>query len=122
MTENHNCSYQEGSLRCAYPGAISEGTTGQGPWFCRIHARDRGSLIASQVLRASQKWQPKPAVDDLSWLAENYPMRPGESRHDYNLRCRDYALSMLKGFKPKPMAGYSAPVRQREPGEDMVEL
>ena len=101
--ENHNCAYQENQLRCRYPGAISNGTTGQGPWFCRIHARDRGSMIASQVLRASQRWESKPAADDFTWLEENFPKRPGETLDEYNMRCKAFAISNLKNFNIKPM-------------------
>ena len=119
--ENHNCAYHETHLICRYPGAISEGTNGGGPWFCRIHARDRGSMIASQVLRASQTWFVNPPVDDTSWFDENLPRQAGETQHDYNFRCRDHALSMLKGFRPKPVLD-TQPKRMREPGEDAVEL
>ena len=116
------CAYENSGLRCRFPGSIALGTLGGGPWYCRIHIKDRGNLIGNQALDESQRWKATEPKDDLSWLDENFPMRPGETRQEYNLRCRDYALSALKGFKPKPMGGYTAPVRQREPGEDLVEL
>ena len=114
MSDNpHDCAYHENQLRCRFPGAISNGTTGGGPWFCQVHTRDRGSMIASQVLRASQAWYAKPPVEDTPWLDENLPRHAGETQHDYNFRCRDFALSMalghpvLKGFRPKPVLSLS---------------
>ena len=102
-TDNHDCAYQENQLRCRFPGAISNGTTGGGPWFCQVHTRDRGSMIASQVLRASQSWYAIPPVEDTTWLDENLPRHAGETQHDYHFRCRDFALPALKGFRPKPV-------------------
>lgn len=114
---NRDCAYQENHLRCRYPGAISSGTTGGGPWFCRIHARDRGSMIASQVLRASQTWCAKSPVEDTPWLDENLPRHEGETQHDYHFRCRDFALPALKGFRPKPVLSLSnGPMALGHPG------
>lgn len=135
MTDDadHTCAYQANGLRCKYPGAISHGILGGGPWYCRIHIREGGNALAWQCLEHSQRYQvpSKPADDlkDLTWLVENFPMRPDETRQEYNLRCRAKALSALKGFRPKPVVN-TDPVRMalalghpvREPGEDLVEL
>ncbi len=126
MNDDKLCAYQANGLRCKYPGSISHGILGGGPWYCRIHIREGGNALAWQCLEHSQRYQapvePKDDLKDLTWLAVNFPMNPGETRAAFDKRCRDYALSALKGFKPKPMGGYTAPVRQREPGEDLVEL
>ena len=128
MTYSENdrlCAYQANGLRCKYPGAISHGILGGGPWYCRIHIKDRGNLIGNQALDESQRYrnssQPEDDLKDLTWLAANFPMRPDETRQEYNLRCRAKALSALKGFRPKAVVN-SDPVRMREPGEDMEEL
>ena len=123
--ENHNCAYQSNGLRCKFPGAISHGILGGGPWYCRIHIRDGGNALAWQALEQSQRYQtPRPPEDDLeglTWLTKNFPMNPSETRQEYNLRCRDKSLSALKGFRPKAVVN-SEPVRMREPGEDFEEL
>lgn len=119
---NIDCAYESNGLRCKYPGAVSHGILGGGPWFCRIHIREGGNALAWQCLEHSQQYRkhPEPKTDDLAeftWLAENFPMLPDETRQQYNMRCRDFALSSLKGFKPKTVLSSVAP-RMREPGED----
>ena len=117
MSENsHNCAYQENQLRCRYHGAISDGTTGQGPWYRRLHARDRGSMIASQVLRASQTWRPEPVAEDTTWIDENFPMQAGETQQEYNRRCRDFSLPALNGFRPKPVVSNAVGGPRPAPG------
>ena len=121
--DSHDCAYQTGSMRCRFPGSISHGTNGGGPWYCRVHARELGNQIARQCLQESQTYrEPRPPEDDLkefTWLAANFPMRAGETRQAYNLRCR--TKSMGAGFEMKRMVN-SEPTRMREPGEDMCEL
>lgn len=130
---DYACDYQSGALRCKYPGTIGLSTLGGRPLYCRIHIRERGTLIAQQALEASQNYRP-PVIDDdpcddpNSWLARNFPMRPGESRHEYNQRCKAYALAMLGRLRVKPVAvppravSFGEPERMREPGEDLVEM
>lgn len=31
------CAWIDFGVRCVKPGAISHGTKGEGPWFCRFH-------------------------------------------------------------------------------------
>jgi hypothetical protein len=118
---SHDCAYQVGEMRCQYPGAISLNTTGGGPYYCRVHIRERGTLFARQALEASQGYRAPVVAEDTSWLDENFPMQPGESRQEYCERCRAYALSMLGTFRPKPVVN-TEPARIREPGEDLVEM
>ena len=122
---DRTCAYQSNGLRCKFPGAISHGILGGGPWYCRIHIREGGNALAWQCLEQSQRYQAKrPPEDDLeglTWLTENFPMHPDETRQEYNLRCRAKAMSALKGFRPKPVLD-TEPGRMREPGEDLVEL
>lgn len=136
MSEDHNrhdCSYESAGQRCRYPGAISLGTTGGGPWYCRVHARERGSRFAQQALEQSQSYRAPVVEENLTWLAEKFPMQAGESRGGYNARSRAYALSMLGTFRAKPVAGppravNTEPVRirqadaVREVGEDAIEV
>ena len=124
--ESRTCAYENAGQRCQYPGSTSTSTLGGGPYYCRVHINERGTPLAAQALQASRTYlEPRPPEDDLdglTWLAENFPMQPGETRQEYNLRCREKALSGLKGFKPKPVVNYDAPVpvRMREPGEDLM--
>lgn len=125
MSDDQLCAYQANGLRCKYPGAISHGILGGGPWFCRIHIREGGNALAWQCLEHSQRYQapvePKDDLSGLTWLTEHFPMNPGETRAAYNLRCKAFALARLQCFRPKPVVN-SDPVRMREPGEDCEEL
>lgn len=128
---NYDCEYEVDGLRCKYPGANAQNH--KGPWYCRIHATANGTLIAQQALERSQSYRAPPqvnALDDLlnedllelNWLTEHCPMRPGETREDYNDRCKVYAMAALQAFRITPMAEAMAPIRLREPGEDEVEI
>jgi hypothetical protein len=104
---NHDCAYQEHHLRCRFPGAISDGTTGQGPFYCRIHARERGTQLAHQCLAQSQTWIPRPVQENLAWLNEHLPHEVDETTAEYNLRRRDFVLANLKTFSLKPVVSNS---------------
>lgn len=120
---NRDCAYESNGQHCRYPGAVSHGILGGGPWYCRIHIRDGGNAIARQALDHSQHYrQPLPPEDDLkalTWLTAHFQMLPRETRPAYNLRCR--AKSMGKRFEPKRIVN-SEPIRMREPGEDLEEF
>lgn len=137
LDRRHDCAYESGGLRCRYAGTIGDGTNGGGACYCRTHSRHRGTLFAQQALEASQSYRPPvveddPCLDPDSWLARNFPMRPGELRRDYNRRCKVYALAMLGRLRVKPVVGFvsadaalertGSARRMREPGEDLVEL
>lgn len=102
-TDTHDCAYQEHQLRCRFPGAISEGTTGQGPFYCRIHAWERGTMMAHQCLDQSQTWLARPAEEDTTWLDQNFPRQPDESQQSYNRRCKQFVLADLSRFSLKPV-------------------
>lgn len=128
----HDCAYEANGMRCKYLGSWASNKSG--PWYCSAHASERNTSFADQVLQESQipprrsPPQPNDDLKDLDWLNENFPMQPGETRQEYNMRCKDKALSMLSGFRPKSVVNTdpgpqpaSQPQRSREPGEDMVE-
>lgn len=127
VNRDYDCGYESGGLRCRYPGAIGHGGLGGGPCYCRSHIRERGTLFAQQVLEQSQSWRaPDPEhehdVKMQAWLDENFRMRLGESGHDYAMRCKVCCLSMMNGFRIKPMHDPAPVGRMREPGEDLEEL
>jgi hypothetical protein len=100
---NHDCAYQERQVRCRFPGAISDGTTGHGAFYCRIHARERGTMIAHQCLDKSQTWNRYATeAENTGWIDENFPREPGESDRDYAGRCKLFALAKLQGIRSKP--------------------
>ena len=37
------CEYTDGVRRCVYPGSLSAGTNGNGPWYCYPHFRQRSN-------------------------------------------------------------------------------
>ena len=125
------CAYENNAERCRYPGSISAGTLGGGPWYCRVHIRERGTQFARQALDASQSYREPPPVtpgdllnDDLkelTWLTENFPMNPGETRQEYNMRCKEFALSNLRKFSIKPVVS-NAPAKAETKHADLVEF
>lgn len=49
----HLCAYTDGMTRCAYPGSVSAGINGNGPWYCYAHFRQRRDApYCRQVLDA----------------------------------------------------------------------
>lgn len=124
---SYACSYESNGMRCRYPGAIGFGGLGGGPLYCSTHIRERGTRFAQQAMEQSQSWRAPDAEHDhdvkmQAWLDQHFPLRSGESGHDYAMRCKVYCLSMMQGFRIKTMHDPVSPQRMREPGEDLDEL
>lgn len=47
------CAARDANTRCAYPGLFSDGTAGEGPWWCAFHRVDRVGPAASEAIRQS---------------------------------------------------------------------
>ena len=47
------CDWDSPSGRCRYPGALSSGTSGRGPWFCSAHWDSPSRQIGAQIVEAS---------------------------------------------------------------------
>lgn len=49
------CSATDHSGRCEYPGIFSDGTAGEGPWYCPWHRIDRAGPEASRWIEISRQ-------------------------------------------------------------------
>ena len=58
-----SCEYADGrGERCRYPPTMSTSTGGGGPWFCAVHARERHTDLADQLVIASREYKPERRV------------------------------------------------------------
>lgn len=51
------CAFTDGRHRCQYPGSISPGQRGGGPWYCNVHFFDRSGPEAIQALEESRSFR-----------------------------------------------------------------
>lgn len=42
--------------RCHYPGSISHGTRGEGPWYCRHHFFCADQSEGGKIVAEARKW------------------------------------------------------------------
>lgn len=49
------CAASDFTGRCQYPGIFSDGTSGEGPWFCPWHREERNGPDASRWIETSRK-------------------------------------------------------------------
>jgi len=52
------CAWTSNGLRCAFPGALSSGTHGEGPWYCRHHFDIRDPGMGAAIDEESQSYRP----------------------------------------------------------------
>jgi hypothetical protein len=45
-----------GMERCRYPGSVSPGTRGEGPWFCRHHFICGDASEGGRIVAESREW------------------------------------------------------------------
>lgn len=50
-----NCAAVDPTGQCQYPGIFSDGTTGDGPWYCPWHRTDRVGDEASRWIEVSRR-------------------------------------------------------------------
>jgi hypothetical protein len=96
------CVFNDHGLTCGYPGFLSNTTNGDGPWYCKAHfARIMGwPALEASVLKDDSQEAVNERVNKL------VPRSPGESVHDWAMRCRQWTMDHLK-----------RPLFQTEPGE-----
>jgi hypothetical protein len=56
------CSWLAGIEQCHYPGAISHGTKGDGPFYCRHHFFCGDPVTGQRIVEESRDWQRGAAV------------------------------------------------------------
>lgn len=49
-----SCAAMDTTGQCQYPGIFSEGTAGEGPWYCYWHRQDRAGPEASKWIQISR--------------------------------------------------------------------
>ena len=95
------CHFNEFGRLCERPGTISPSTHGGGPWYCRKHAH---------VAFHDGEDHPEPPPDRESMEEVDkrvhaiVPRLPGESEHDWSMRCRAYVMKMVKQLAAKMMS------------------
>lgn len=99
------CTWRDRGEQCQSYGSLSTGIVG-GPWYCRLHFA---------AVMGWPAWE-APAVDESLFAIDErvnriVPRIPGESEHEWSMRCKDWVVRRLK----KPM--FHEPMR--EPGEDL---
>lgn len=52
------CCWNDGRERCFYPGSISHGTRGDGPWYCKGHFNCSDGAAGQQVIEQSRGFTP----------------------------------------------------------------
>lgn len=50
------CEWQANGMRCKYPGSLSSGLLGGGPWYCSAHFACADPVIGAQVVERSQSY------------------------------------------------------------------
>lgn len=67
--ESQGCAAVDSSARCAYPGIFSDGTQGEGSWWCPLHRIERVGPEASKRIEYSH---------NVSW--EDFRAKQGKKR------------------------------------------
>lgn len=90
------CIWKTDGYQCQAEGHMSSNTLG-GPWYCRSHFAK---------LMKWEPWQAPVQEADVDRRVNSLvPKKPGESDHDWSMRCKDWVLERIGK-------------RQRQPGED----
>lgn len=50
------CEWQANGTRCKYPGSITSGMLGGGPWYCSAHYGCADPVIGAQIVERSQSY------------------------------------------------------------------
>lgn len=76
--DDRRCSATDTTGRCEYPGIFSEGTQGEGPWYCPLHLRERAGLEASRRIEYSRAvaWESFREKQAAKRLAESVRAAP----------------------------------------------
>lgn len=94
------CSASDPSGHCAYPGIFSDGTQGDGPWYCPLHRMERIGPEASRRITYSLEtpWE--------DFRARLIAKRDGESQRSAIVRIIAMDIAKRHGNRPwqaKPM-------------------
>lgn len=72
------CAARDAQASCAYPGIFSDGTMGEGPWYCPLHRNDHAGPEASRRIEYSHSvpWEEFRAKQTAKRLAESQRAAP----------------------------------------------
>lgn len=64
IDDRHRCAWSSEMLaeRCHYPGAMSHGTRGDGPWYCAGHFVCSDGAEGADIIALSRGYRPGDAV------------------------------------------------------------
>lgn len=142
LAQKHMCVWRNRGEPCQAVGICSDSTVGGGPWYCRDHYADLKGWERADAPRTADK-EPIEEVDKR--VSRVVPRLPGESDHDWSMRCKEYVLAFVRrqvARKPdtswarkvmaRQAAGEMMPIQSlqyaqevlpmREPGEDQEEV
>lgn len=79
--ERWRCAWSDGRERCHYPGSMSHGTRGEGPWHCRFHFFCGDAVTGQRFIEASRDYrrgdQPPAEYQVPAELAQEEPGSEG---------------------------------------------
>lgn len=88
------CAVSDANGHCEYPGIFSEGTMGEGPWFCPWHRLDRSGDLASKFIQASHD------VPYEAARAKRSARMLEEAQHTPNVRATAELIAYRHGARP----------------------
>jgi hypothetical protein len=115
------CEWISAGERCRYPGAFSDGTLGNGPWYCSSHRLCHdlaaGAIITERsIVDCGQTPDYSYEARRAAFLAKPQP-QPSNSPLVSSIRAA-YHTSQHYRDKHHGNAADLLPQRLREPGED----
>jgi hypothetical protein len=120
--DSARCAARDATGQCEYPGIFSEGTSGDGPWYCPWHRQDHMGPEASRWIQVSREVPYSLARD------KRIERMAAESLRSSMAVATSHAIALRHGNKPWQPAtrmqwpGGLSPDEEtlvpRQPGED----
>lgn len=105
----YRCAWEADGKRCKYPGNLSSSTNGTGPYYCRWHFHCDDPVHGARLVQESQSYHPEnpeaafDAEVKASLKSRGLEQQPGESMHEFALRCQAWVKDNMKQIvKPLP--------------------
>jgi hypothetical protein len=99
-TVDRQCIWKTNGYQCQNDGHLSDTTHGAGPWYCRSHY---AQLKGWDAWQAAVTDESQAAVDER--VNEIVPREPGESEHDWSMRCKAWALARIAKIGARRRSG-----------------
>lgn len=59
-TRHGTCEWDANGTRCRFPGSLSHGQLGGGPWYCGWHFRCSDAITGARIVEQSHEWDGTP--------------------------------------------------------------